>query len=271
MRLQSLCQCLYGIFLVGMLPTLAGCGKEERKEQELIAKSTTPAKGDVGRTTPTRRPDSAAPPIEPGFTALLRTGELAGWYYEKGKELRGVSATPDQRFLINNDVLVIAPKDKNGKETDKELYSSFQLPRDFVLKFQFRAAQEAVSEIHVRNARILVSDFVRRNEQKFKKFRNDDWNDMEVRVNLVVRVGNRTLTKKDNLEAVFENGKPVTMLNGQKVDPTTVSVITRVHAECNGEPLDRRHYRGRVRSRGPLSIRAMSGRVEFRNLQIKEL
>ncbi len=49
------------------------------------------------------------------------------------------------------------------------------------MKLQFRAGPKADSGVYIRGPQLQIRDFIRRGEQKhLKKFKNDDWNDLEI-------------------------------------------------------------------------------------------
>src|SRR5262245_17807490 len=78
---------------------------------------------------------------DPAFLPLFDGAELTGWRY--GKEaLHRVNETPDKRFSVKDGTIVLATKDKDGKKDVRELISVREFARDFVLKLEFKAANE---------------------------------------------------------------------------------------------------------------------------------
>jgi hypothetical protein len=123
--------------------------------------------------------------IEDGYTSLFNSKDLTGWRYPgaKGRDMDGRTETPDQRISVANGVIIMNEKDNQGKGGIRDLYTSKSYDKDFHLKLEFRAAVKADSGVYIRGKQLQVRDFIRRGEQKqMKKFRNDDWNELEITV-----------------------------------------------------------------------------------------
>jgi hypothetical protein len=123
--------------------------------------------------------------IEDGYTNLFNGKDLSGWRYPgaKGMDLDGKTETPDRRIAVENGVIVMRAKDSKGKGGIRDLYTSKSFDKDFHLKLEFRAATKADSGVYIRGPQLQVRDFIRRGEQKhMKKFKNDDWNELDIRV-----------------------------------------------------------------------------------------
>jgi hypothetical protein len=213
---------------------------------------------------------SAQAQTESGFTLLFDGKELTGWRY--GKEvLHRAGETPDKRFSISDGTIVLAAKDKDGRKDTQQLLTVREFAKDFILKLEFKAANEAIGSVLVRNQAFPVGDFLRRGEQKkMKKFRTDDWNEVEIQVRMVARVENRPLTDSDNLELTFANGKTMAKLNGKPIDPNPVVIRIEASARCNGEVLTGAGSAS-VASTGTVGLRSGFGKLEFRNIRFKEL
>ncbi len=109
-----------------------------------------------------------------GFTPLFTGTDLTGWRY--GKELlHRQMETSDRRFSVSGGVLSLASKDRNGQKPQKDLMSVRDFSKDFVLRLEFKADQEAICSVLIRNHAFPVADFGRRGEQKqLKHFNKDD-------------------------------------------------------------------------------------------------
>ncbi len=95
--------------------------------------------------------------------------------------LEGKTESPDGRFAVVDGAIVANAKDKAGKGGIKDLNTTASFDKDFTLRLQFKAGPKADSGVYVRGPQIQIRDFVRRGEQKhLTKFKNDDWNDLEV-------------------------------------------------------------------------------------------
>lgn len=123
--------------------------------------------------------------IEDGYTSLFNGKDLTGWRYPgaKGQSMDGQTETPDQRISVANGVIVMNEKDNKGKGGIRDLYTNKPYDKDFHLKLEFRAAAKADSGVYIRGKQLQVRDFIRRGEQKqMKKFKNDDWNELDITV-----------------------------------------------------------------------------------------
>ncbi|MGE3807784.1 MAG: hypothetical protein AB7K24_24230, partial [Gemmataceae bacterium] len=154
----------------------------------------------------------AAPAVawpEPSFIPLFEGNDLTGW--RSGKTiLHRVTESPEGRFAVSGSILTINSRDKDGKKDAREIYTVRELARDFVLKLEFKASQEATASVSVRGTSIPIADFIRRNEQRqLKSFRTDGWNEREITVKMAAHAEGKRLKDTDTLEASFQNGKAV--------------------------------------------------------------
>src|SRR3954453_19166042 len=161
--------------------------------------------------TPRRTAADEGFKVEDGFTSLFNGKDLTGWEYKGSKEnLEGKTSTNDERFTVKDGVIVAQPKDRNGKGGIKDLYTVKKFPTNFHLKLEFRAGPKADSGVYVRGPQLQVRDFIRRKENlHLKKFKNDDWNLLEIVVRnnvLVATVNNKALTDKDSFEMTYKEG-----------------------------------------------------------------
>ncbi len=122
--------------------------------------------------------------LEPGYTSLFNGKDLKGWKYGKsGEALDAKADTPDKRIQVVGGVITMNAKDADGKGGIKDLFTVAEYGKDFNLKLQFRAAEKADSGVYIRGPQLQVRDFIRRNEQKqLTKFKNDDWNELDITV-----------------------------------------------------------------------------------------
>jgi hypothetical protein len=181
--------------------------------------------------------------------------------------------TPDRRFTVKDGVLVLNARDKDNKtakENPKDLTTVREFNKDFVLKFDFKAANEATAHILIRNSVVHVADFVRRQDPQrpAKGFKTDDWNSVEINVKLLTHAKGRVLTEADNLVATCVNGKASAKLNGEDIDPNGITMLVYVYSKCNDVAYWTQPH---AVSRGVVGIRPGSGKIEFRNIRFKEL
>src|SRR5262249_53974413 len=152
-----------------------------------------------------------APGKEEGYTALFNGRDLTGWKYNN-KPLDGRTETPDRRIEVRDGAIVMNEKDAQGKGGIRDLYTVRTFNNDFRLKLEFRASLKSDSGLYLRGSQLQVRDFIRRGEQKqLKRFRNDDWNELDITVrggSVVTTVNGRALTDTDVLELTVREGKP---------------------------------------------------------------
>lgn len=119
---------------------------------------------------------------EVGYVSLFNGKDLSGWEYKVKKgaseALEGKTETSDQRFTVKDGAIVA----EVGKGI-RDLYTVKEFGKDFHLKLEFRAGAKADSGVYIRGPQLQVRDFVRRGEQKhLTKFKNDDWNELDITV-----------------------------------------------------------------------------------------
>ena len=170
--------------------------------------------------------------VEEGFTLLFNGKDLTGWTYKDAK-LDGKTGTADKRFSVADGIIVAHPKDSEGKGGIRDLWTVKDFDKDFRLKLEFRASPKSDSGVYIRKRQIQVRDWIRRGEQKhLTKFKNDDWNELEITV--------KKLNRK----------------------------IASVECLCNGEKID---LNLKVKTSGPVGLQAEGGKFEFRRVRFKEL
>lgn len=206
---------------------------------------------------------------ESGYISLFNGKDLSGWVYKGSKEdLAGKTETADKRFAVENGAIVA----REGKGI-RDLYAAGSFDKDFQLRLEFRASIKSDSGVYIRGSQLQVRDYIRRNErpQLKGKFKDDDWNPLEISVRagvVVSKVNGKTLTDADSLELAVKNGKPSAKLNGKEVDTKDISVRNSVVASChcNGVFIEDMS----VPASGGVGLQAESGKFEFRNIRIRE-
>ena len=121
------------------------------------------------------------PKLEPGAVSLFNGKDLTGWGY-KGKEkdafesFDGKTEASDKRYSVKDGTLVVNP----GKGTH-QLWTKEKFPKDFELKLEFRAAENADSGLFVRGPQLQVRDYLVAGPYKeLKKYKAQDWNEIVV-------------------------------------------------------------------------------------------
>jgi hypothetical protein len=214
--------------------------------------------------------------IEPGYKSLFNGKDLTGWYYKSAPKvsLEGKTETPDGRISVENGAIVMHEKDSKGKGGIRDLYTVANFPKNFNLKLEFRAALKADSGVYLRGPQLQVRDFIRRNEHKhLKKFKNDDWNELDITVTngvVTTTVNGRALTPKDSLELTVKEGQPEARLNGKQIPIKSLSIDVGAVAEClcNGEKLETMR---KLPANGGIGLQAETCKFEFRRIRVKEM
>ena len=205
---------------------------------------------------------------EPGFTSLFNGKDLTGWKYYKEK-LDGKTETADKRFTVENGIIVA-----NEGKGIKDLYTVASFNNDFILRMEFRASLKSDSGVYVRGPQLQVRDYIRRKERpQLKKFKNDDWNELEIIVKggvVTTVVNGKKLAPQDTLEVSVKNGQPSAQLNGKAVDISKIEVARGAVAKCycNGEFLEDMPIP--TKSGQGIGLQAETGKFEFRRIRIKE-
>ncbi len=145
---------------------------------------------------------------EPGFVSLFNGSDLTGWGYrptaaaeiESAKRrdaasarppvrifhpdrvsFRGVSSTPEGRYLVRNGAIVVATPPEYRKI--QQLWTERDYPEDFVLRLEFRATPNADSGVFLRGTQLQVRDYlVAGPYNQLQHFRPQEWNVLEVTV-----------------------------------------------------------------------------------------
>ncbi len=145
---------------------------------------------------------------EEGFESLFNGRDLTGWGYrptsEKDKAsaarwqasdpaaaawpivteplaFDGLTVTPDGRFAVIGGRLVVkAPREYRKIQ---QLWTTRELPRDFVLKLEFRATPNADSGVYVRGPQLQCRDYRLAGPYKeLKRYKPQDWNELVITV-----------------------------------------------------------------------------------------
>ncbi len=125
---------------------------------------------------------------EPGFISLYNGKDLTGWGY-RDKEQKvletfdGKSEASDGRYTAKGEALVVNPHDEARGPRLRQLSTTNEFPKNFVLKLEFRAAVNADSGIFLRKPQLQCRDYLVAGPYKeLKKYKPQDWNTIEVTV-----------------------------------------------------------------------------------------
>lgn len=153
-----------------------------------------------------REPDNFT--IENDFTSLFNGRDLTGWGYrptstadienaqrwqsgsadaadwpvvKEAASFDGLAASPDGRFVAKAGRLVVTTPP--GGRRIQQLWTTQDLPANFVLRLQFRATPNTDSGIYVRGPQLQCRDYLLAGPYtKLQHYRPLDWNDLEITV-----------------------------------------------------------------------------------------
>lgn len=123
---------------------------------------------------------------DPGFTSLYNGKDLTGWGY-RDKEFKpaetfdGKTNASDERYTAKGESLTVNPHAEGKGPKLRQLYTTKEFPKDFILKLEFRAAVNADSGIFLRKPQLQCRDYLVAGPYKdLKKYKPQDWNIIEV-------------------------------------------------------------------------------------------
>jgi hypothetical protein len=125
---------------------------------------------------------------EEGFISLYNGKDLTGWGY-RDKEQKvletfdGKAEASDGRYSAKPGILVVNPGDAAKGPRLRQLWSTQEFPKNFILKIEFRAAVDADSGIFLRKPQLQCRDYLVAGPYKeLKKYKAQDWNEIIVTV-----------------------------------------------------------------------------------------
>jgi hypothetical protein len=120
---------------------------------------------------------------EPSFKSLFNGTNLSGWHYLEEPDLGTAAKATDERYSAKDGVLAVNPEDKAKGPHLRQLWTLAALPKNFVLKLQFRAAVNADSGIFIRDIKnqLQCRDYLVAGPFKdLKQYKPQEWNDIEI-------------------------------------------------------------------------------------------
>ena len=125
---------------------------------------------------------------EPGFISLYNGKDLTGWGY-RDKEQKvletfdGKAEASDGRYTAKPGILVVNAHDAAKGPRIRQLWTTREFPKNFILKIEFRAAVNADSGIFLRKPQLQCRDYLVAGPYKeLKKYKAQDWNEIIVTV-----------------------------------------------------------------------------------------
>jgi len=120
---------------------------------------------------------------EPGYVSLFNGRDLTGWCYDPTNAFDGRIESSDGRYTAWEGVLVVNPHDPEAGPRLRQLHTTREFPKDFILKLEFRAAVNADSGIFIRKPQLPCRDYlVAGPYQQLKQYQPQDWNQIVVAV-----------------------------------------------------------------------------------------
>ena len=115
---------------------------------------------------------------EPGFVSLFNGKDLTGWCYSAEDKFDGKRESSDARYSAKDGVLTVHPR---VPRQIAKIWTTREFPKDFVLRLEFRAEVNADSGIFLRKPQLQCRDYLVAGPYKeLKKYRPQDWNEIEV-------------------------------------------------------------------------------------------
>jgi len=123
-------------------------------------------------------PDNLTP--EPGFVSLFNGHDLTGWGY-RTNNFDGQTASMEGRYIAKNGRLVVTTPPEF--RSIRQLSTTREFPKDFILKLEFRAGVNADSGVFIRKPQLQCRDYLIAGPYKdLKQYKPQDWNEMVVTV-----------------------------------------------------------------------------------------
>ncbi len=119
---------------------------------------------------------------DPGFTSLYNCKDLTGWgYRDKAQKtlecFDGKMESSDGRYIAKGECLVVNPEDKSKGPHLRQLWTTREFPKDFILKIEFRASANADSGIFLRKPQLQCRDYLVAGPYKdLKNYKPQEWN-----------------------------------------------------------------------------------------------
>ena len=119
---------------------------------------------------------------EPGYINLFNGKDLTGWGYSATEKFDGKTEASDGRYTAKDGILTVNPV-KEGGQRLRQLWTTQEFPKDFVLKLEFRAAVNADSGVFIRKPQLQCRDYLVAGPYKeLKAYKPQEWNVIEVTV-----------------------------------------------------------------------------------------
>lgn len=123
-------------------------------------------------------PDNFSP--EPGFVSLFNGRDLTGWGY-RTNNFDGQTRSSEGRYVAKNGRLIVTTPPEYSSL--RQLWTTRQFPKDFILKLEFRATPNADSGIFIRTPQLQCRDYPLAGPYKnLERYKAQDWNEVVITV-----------------------------------------------------------------------------------------
>ncbi len=120
---------------------------------------------------------------EPGFISLFNGKDLSGWGYTAEEKFDGKTEASDGRYSAKDGILTVHPLNPDKGPARRQLWTTKEFPKDFILRLEFRAAVNADSGIFLRKPQLQCRDYLVAGPYKeLKQYKPQEWNVVEVTV-----------------------------------------------------------------------------------------
>ena len=120
---------------------------------------------------------------DPGFISLINGKDLTGWGYKPDEKFDGKTEASDARYTAKDGMIVVNDFNAAKGPHLRQLWTTREFAKDFILKLEFRAAVNADSGIFLRQPQLQCRDYLVAGPYKtLKSYKPQDWNVIEVTV-----------------------------------------------------------------------------------------
>lgn len=204
--------------------------------------------------------------VEPGFTLLFNGRDLTGWR-AGNVQLQGKTETANKKWQVRQGVVTI------DGEGGGDLYTVREFPKEFYLKLEFRAEEDADSGLYLRGTQLQVRDYPKAGPSNYAAAAKPagQWNELDIVVrNAVptVRVNGR-IVDANRLEADLKSNPPQVRLDNEVVNGRVELLVTpAATVKLNGQVIEPLYA---LPVTGPIGLQSEKGKMEFRRIRIREL
>ncbi len=116
-----------------------------------------------------------------GFVSLYNGKDLSGWQYTADDKFDGKLEASDGRYSAKGEILVVNAYKEGAGPKLRQMWTTKEFPKNFILKLEFRASVNADSGIFLRKPQLQCRDYLVAGPYKqLKKYKAQDWNEIVV-------------------------------------------------------------------------------------------